>query len=100
MWRVFTPDWKSVSSLSLFLGKTGSVPPTARCSGNYDVKVYLNMYKDLTGKDVKSESLDALVDIALEEWLERLNQCFHSRQRSPKEQGSVPARTDQKPSFL
>jgi hypothetical protein len=31
------------------------------------------MYKDLTGKDVKSESLDALVDIALEEWLERLN---------------------------
>jgi hypothetical protein len=73
MWRVFTPDWKSVSSLSLFLGKTGSVPPTARCSGNYDVKVYLNMYKDLTGKDVKSESLDALVDIALEEWLERLN---------------------------
>lgn len=73
MWRVFTSDWKSVSNLSLFLGKTGSVPPTARCSGNYDIKVYLNMYKDLTGKDVKSESLAALVDIALEEWLERLN---------------------------
>ena len=73
MWRVFTSDWKSVSNLSLFLGKTSSVPPTARCSGNYDIKVYLNMYKDLTGKDVKSDSLDALVDIALEEWLERLN---------------------------
>ena len=73
MWRVFTSDWKSVSNLSLFLGKTSSVPPTARCSGNYDIKVYLNMYKDLTGKDVKSESLDALVDIALEEWLERFN---------------------------
>lgn len=35
------------------------------------IEYYLTMYERATGKSAKSTSLDALIDMALEEWRER-----------------------------
>lgn len=63
-WRILTDDWKRVSKLWLHLNKTRE----GRTSGTCEIEEYMENYTELTNKEVKSISLEALVDIALEEW--------------------------------
>ena len=37
----------------------------------YEIEGYLEMYEKMTGKSIKSKSIDALVDVALSEWQNR-----------------------------
>lgn len=65
--ELVTQDWQSVQSLTIHRNPK----PNASGYGIGDPKDYLKLYSKITGKEAKSASLDALVDIALEEWLER-----------------------------
>ncbi|MGD1713400.1 endonuclease NucS domain-containing protein [Dapis sp. BLCC M172] len=63
---ILTDDWKialgyKIPSQYSYQGKT-----------EYDnIEGYLQMYEIMTGKSIKSKSIDALVDVALSEWQNR-----------------------------
>ena len=68
--QIKTDDWQTVSAVRLPY-RYGYYHANIN-TGLVDIETYLNIYEKITGKPVKSNSLDTLVDIALEEWLERL----------------------------
>lgn len=47
--------------------------PHVRSGECFEIMFYWHIYEQMTGKIVKSTSIDTLIDIALEEWLERVN---------------------------
>jgi len=63
-----TADWLTVSGVDLpYQEKRDHQAPEQPLGIEY----YLRMYERATGKSAKSTSLDALIDMALEEWRER-----------------------------
>ncbi|HEY9692340.1 MAG TPA: hypothetical protein V6D15_09055 [Oculatellaceae cyanobacterium] len=47
--------------------------PHARSGDCHTIMFYWHIYEQMTGKIVRSTSIDTLIDIALEEWLERVD---------------------------
>ena len=68
--EIETDDWQNVSAVRLPY-KYGN-PYANYHTGLVNIEFYLKMYEKITGKQAKSNSLDALVDLALEEWLKRV----------------------------
>ncbi|AFZ14973.1 hypothetical protein Cri9333_4181 [Crinalium epipsammum PCC 9333] len=47
--------------------------PHVRSGECFEIMFYWQIYEQMTGKIVKSTSIDTLIEIALEEWLERVD---------------------------
>ena len=62
-----TDDWLTVPKIVL----PNRYKEPWRGGAYWETKQYLKLYEKLTGKIVTSNSLDVLVDIALEEWYKR-----------------------------
>lgn len=63
---ILTDDWKTALAYK--------IPSRYSSQGKtkyYDIEGYLEMYEKITGKSIKSKSVDALIDVALLEWQNR-----------------------------
>ena len=65
---VRTDDWLTVSGVDLPYEQKRMYQVPGQ---PLDIEYYLTTYESITGKPAKSKSLDALVDMALEDWRER-----------------------------
>ena len=48
--------------------------PQVHSGEAYSIDTYLWLYNQITGKKSNAHSLDALIDLALEEWKENINE--------------------------
>lgn len=62
-----TNDWLTVRKIVL----PNRYQEPWQAGAHWDTEQYLKLYEKLTGKIVTSNSLDSLLDIALEEWQKR-----------------------------
>ncbi len=68
IWGLRESSWQTVSELGLKRNPN----PRAYITQSCNFEFYSEMYAAITGKKLKSNSLDELIDLALEEWLQRL----------------------------
>ncbi|MHC5915598.1 MAG: hypothetical protein ACYTXE_32420 [Nostoc sp.] len=61
-------SWQTMSSIMI----QRNPRPNARATTVYNFQQYSHLYTVITGKKLNGNSLDVLLDIALEEWIERL----------------------------
>ena len=64
---IVTPDWQAVERVQL----PYRYKEPWRHGECWNIEKYIKIYEQITGKLANSNSLDAFIDIALEEWLYR-----------------------------
>ena len=66
-------DWEEVSRVSSIIVQRNP-KPQVHSGEAYSIDTYLWLYNQITGKKSNAHSLDALIDLALEEWKENINE--------------------------